>query len=240
MTVNLAAGIVQKASGQRMDLYLRDELFAPLGITNFTWSLDAAGNPQAMSGLRILPADLAKLGQLVLNRGEWEGRQFIADSWFDVSMRPGQEYKPSFGLLWRMMFDHVSYAIDDERISELEARTANTPSAPTDLLAKAKKVKGRYKDTDALYQSMLKVFGREWTNDPLVADLPKPQPGKVVAWCADGSLGEHLVIVPGSNLVAVRMIKGSTDYSPKIDSFDNFPQMVLKIVNPVTLLESKR
>ncbi len=238
--VNLLAGIVQKASGRRMDLYLRDELFAPLDITNFTWSLDAAGNPQAMSGLQILPADFAKLGQFVLNRGEWEGRQFIADSWFDVSMRPGQEHKPIFGLLWRLMFDRVSYVVDDERISELEAKAANTPSAPADLVTKAKQMKGRYKDTDALYQAMVKVFGREWTNDPLVADLPKPQPGKVVAWYADGSLGQYLVIVPGSNLVALRMITSRSDYNPKTDAFDSFTQMVAKLVSPVTLLESKK
>jgi hypothetical protein len=138
------------------------------------------------------------------------------------------------------MFDRVSYVIDDERISELEAKAANTPSASPDLIAKAKKVKGRYKDTDALYQAMVKVFGGEWSKDPLVADLPKPQPGKVVAWYADGSLGQYLVIVPGSNLVAVRMIKSSSDYNPKTDGFDNFPQMVVKLVSPVTLLESKK
>jgi len=238
--VNLLAGVVQKASGRRMDLYLHDELFTPLGITNFTWKLDDAGNPQAMSGLRILAADLAKLGQLVLNRGEWEGRQFIADSWFDSSMCPSQEHNPSCGLLWRLMFDHVNYVIDDERISELESKAAGTPSSPADLVAKAKKVKGRYKDTDALNQAMVKVFGREWSKDSLLAELPKPQPGKVIAWYADGSLGQHLVIVPASNLVAVRMINSSSDYNPKTDGFDNFPQMVLKLVSPANLLETKR
>jgi len=238
--VNLLAGIVQKASSQRLDLYLRDELFAPLGITNFTWKLDAAGNPQVMSGLQILPADFAKLGQLALNRGRWEGRQLIADSWFDVSMRPAQEHNPYSGLLWWLMLDHVSYAIDDERISELETRAAITPSAPADFAARAKKLKGRYKDTDALYLAMDKAFGREWPYDSLLAELPVPQPGKVIAWYADGSLGQQLVVVPGANLVAVRMISSHSDYNPKTDSFDNFRQMVLKLVTPAILLETKK
>jgi CubicO group peptidase (beta-lactamase class C family) len=98
--VNLLAGIVQKASGKRMDLYIKDEIFTPLGITDFSWTLDKAGNPHGMAGLQILPADFAKLGQLVLNRGKWNGKQIIAQSWFDISMRPGQEFEPTCGLLW--------------------------------------------------------------------------------------------------------------------------------------------
>ncbi|HEX7049228.1 MAG TPA: serine hydrolase domain-containing protein [Longimicrobiales bacterium] len=50
--VNLLAGIVEKASGKRMDLFLRDDLFAKLGITDFGWSLDRAGIPTAWPGSR--------------------------------------------------------------------------------------------------------------------------------------------------------------------------------------------
>src|SRR5690606_25454076 len=65
--VNLLAGIVEKAVGKKMDAFLRDDLFARLGITDFRWSRDRAGNPHAMAGLRIHAEDLAKLGQLVLD-----------------------------------------------------------------------------------------------------------------------------------------------------------------------------
>ena len=76
--VNLLSGVIQKVSGKRMDLYMREELFSPLAITDVAWELDSAGNALVYAGLAIQPADLAKLGQLVLNRGRWRGRQLIA------------------------------------------------------------------------------------------------------------------------------------------------------------------
>src|SRR5262249_33352239 len=114
--VNLLAGIVQKASGRRMDIYLRAELFRPLGIRNFFWTLDRAGNPHGMSGLQILPNDFAKIGQLVLNKGVWAGIQLIKESWFEVSMRPGTPTRPDYGLLWWLISDHLTYTVEDERI----------------------------------------------------------------------------------------------------------------------------
>ncbi|MFW6079189.1 MAG: hypothetical protein ACODAE_06190 [Gemmatimonadota bacterium] len=45
------------AAGRRMDEFLRDDLFARLGITHFDWALDAAGNPHGMAGLRIRADD---------------------------------------------------------------------------------------------------------------------------------------------------------------------------------------
>src|SRR5262245_18810332 len=45
--VNLLAGIVQVASGKRMDIYFRDEIFQPMDITDFAWTLDESGNPHA-------------------------------------------------------------------------------------------------------------------------------------------------------------------------------------------------
>ena len=50
---NLLAGIIERASGKRMDRFIADEIFAPMGITDFRWSLDKAGNPHGMAGLEI-------------------------------------------------------------------------------------------------------------------------------------------------------------------------------------------
>jgi CubicO group peptidase (beta-lactamase class C family) len=238
--VNLLAGIVQKASGQRMDLYLRDEIFTPLGITNFTWSLDTAGNPRAMSGLQILPTDLAKLGQLALDHGKWDGRQLIDASWFDHSMNPGQPYRPGCGLLWSMIFDQVTYVVNADQLNDLEDKASHLTSLPSDFVAKGRKLKGSYKDADAYNQALTKAFGRNWDDNALLLDLAKQRPGKVTAWYTDGYRGQYLVIIPSANLVAVRMVEGGSDYNPKTDSFGDFRQMVLKLVSTDNLVASKR
>jgi CubicO group peptidase (beta-lactamase class C family) len=68
--------------------YARAALFAPLGITAFDWIKGQDGTPSAASGLRLAPRDLARIGQLVIQRGRWDGRQVVPASWIDASFRP--------------------------------------------------------------------------------------------------------------------------------------------------------
>jgi CubicO group peptidase (beta-lactamase class C family) len=98
--VNLLAGVVQKASGERMDRFIAKEIFEPLGIKEFGWSLDPSGNPQAMAGLQIRAIDLAKIGQMMLDEGSWKGRQVISKQWVRKSVEAGQPLEPTCGLLW--------------------------------------------------------------------------------------------------------------------------------------------
>jgi CubicO group peptidase (beta-lactamase class C family) len=102
---NLLAGVIGMAAGQPMDEYLRDGLFADLGIRDFGWTRDAAGNPHGMAGLQVTPEDLARLGQLVLDRGRVGDRQVITEDWFDVSLRPGSDLSGRVGLLWWLIRD---------------------------------------------------------------------------------------------------------------------------------------
>ena len=66
----------------------RERLFAPLGIHDWEWMSDLRGRPLAFAGLRMRPYDLAKIGQLVLQRGAWNGRQLVPADWIDASLRP--------------------------------------------------------------------------------------------------------------------------------------------------------
>jgi CubicO group peptidase (beta-lactamase class C family) len=231
--VNLLAGIVKKASGKRMDLYIRDEIFTPLGITDYSWTLDKVGNPHAMAGLQILPSDFAKLGQLVLNKGKWNDRQIIAESWFDISFRPGQQFVPTCGLLWWLIPDHIAYIIDDEQISNFTAKGVNA-----DFINKVKLLKGRYESEDELQAALQKVFGDQWQQQvmsvmtPLSLSLAKKEFGnKIAGYYAEGYLGQYLVILPPKNLIIVRMINWFDGYNEKTDGFDNIKEMALKLVN---------
>jgi CubicO group peptidase (beta-lactamase class C family) len=75
--------------GGHIDDYARDKLFGPLGITDFEWDkLASSGEPYAAAGVRLRPRDMAKLGQLVLNDGRWNGKQVLPKGWVAESTKP--------------------------------------------------------------------------------------------------------------------------------------------------------
>jgi CubicO group peptidase (beta-lactamase class C family) len=80
--------ILKKATGKPVDQLAATLLFAPLGITDFTWYKHPDGSPHAAGGLRLRPRDLAKIGQLVLQRGSWNGTQVISSAWIDAATAP--------------------------------------------------------------------------------------------------------------------------------------------------------
>jgi len=84
----LIAAVLQKASGKPLDELARTLLFEPLDITDVEWNRWDNGTAIAASGLRMRPRDLAKIGQLVLSRGAWNGRQIVPASWVDAATAP--------------------------------------------------------------------------------------------------------------------------------------------------------
>ena len=78
----LIGAVLRKVSGKSLDTLARDELFGPLSIEDVEWIRRLPdGQPQASAALRARPRDWAKLGQLVLNRGVWNGRQIVPSAW---------------------------------------------------------------------------------------------------------------------------------------------------------------
>jgi len=122
-TPNLLAAIAEEAAGEPLDEFLAGDLFAKLGIEEFGWSRDPAGNPHGMAGLQIHARDLARLGQLALDRGRWNDEQLIDASWFreSFSRATGEaepagmlaESAPVIGLLW---FLHVAQEDGEEHV----------------------------------------------------------------------------------------------------------------------------
>jgi CubicO group peptidase (beta-lactamase class C family) len=77
----LLGRILQKVSGQPLDQLTKEALLEPLGITDWAWEHFSNGNPYASGGLQLRPRDLAKLGQLVLDDGVWQGRRIVSNGW---------------------------------------------------------------------------------------------------------------------------------------------------------------
>ncbi len=74
----LISAVLHQATGKTEDVLAQELLFTPLGIKDVAWArYPNNGEPLAASGLRMLPRDLAKPGQLVLNHGAWHGQQVV-------------------------------------------------------------------------------------------------------------------------------------------------------------------
>lgn len=98
--VDVLAGIVEKVSGKPMDKYAADNILKPLGITNYKWEEDAEGHAEGGTGLWANATDLAKIGQMMLNGGRWEGKQIVSSDWIAQSTKPSQNLNKECGLLW--------------------------------------------------------------------------------------------------------------------------------------------
>jgi CubicO group peptidase (beta-lactamase class C family) len=81
----MASAIVQKATGATVLDYLRPRLFEPLGIENPTWEASPQGITTGGYGLSVRTEDIAKFGQLYLQKGKWDGKQLVPESWVDAA-----------------------------------------------------------------------------------------------------------------------------------------------------------
>ena len=81
----MLSAIVQKVTGQTVLDYLRPRLFEPLGIANPTWEASAQGISLGGFGLSVRTEDIARFGQLYLQRGQWRGRQLVPAEWVDAA-----------------------------------------------------------------------------------------------------------------------------------------------------------
>jgi CubicO group peptidase (beta-lactamase class C family) len=89
-TSNLLAACAQSVIGggeAGMRAFLRDELFAPLGMTSAEPGFDAAGTFVASSYVHATARDFARFGLLYLRDGVWDGRQLLPEGWVDHARR---------------------------------------------------------------------------------------------------------------------------------------------------------
>lgn len=83
MSTYLLSAIVQKVTGMTVLDYLKLKLFTPMNITEVAWEISPEGVNTGGWGLHIQSESLAKFGQLLLNRGVWEGKQLLPASWVE-------------------------------------------------------------------------------------------------------------------------------------------------------------
>ena len=121
----MLSAIVQKVTGQKVIDYLKPRLFDPLGISGMDWEENLMSVNTGGWGLRVKTEDMAKLGQLYLQKGVWNGTQLIPASWIEEattakiiqhptmpqSKKDSNDWEQGYGYqIWRSR--HHSYRAD--------------------------------------------------------------------------------------------------------------------------------
>ena len=136
---DILSGILVKATGQSVFDFATDNLFSPLGITvesnvifhsakeqrEFNksksisgWVADSTGLNTGGWGLTLSPVDMAKIGQLYLDGGKWNGKQIVSTRWIDESTKEHSRWEKinlPYGYLWWIIDDmeHACAAMGD-------------------------------------------------------------------------------------------------------------------------------
>jgi len=210
--VNIESGIIRKVTGRSMEDWLVENLFKPLGITDYKFRHDDAGNTWAMDGLELKVSDLVKIACVLADDGKWQGKQIVSERWLAVAttaslISMGTDANP-YGL---GLFVHDPW---DARLT--------IPATTVDALEKAglsraivvklrpladKEFKGGIKFGQAMKQqfsateleAISAVAGREMI--PVYRNLN----GRVIVG-HEGEIGEYVVALPAYHIAVARTI----------------------------------
>ena len=95
----LLATVLHKLARKRIDEFAREVLFELLGITDVEWAR-YDNSPAASGGLRMRSRDFAKIGQLVMARGQWRSQQIVAARWIGAPHIGAADRLYFYGYQW--------------------------------------------------------------------------------------------------------------------------------------------
>jgi CubicO group peptidase (beta-lactamase class C family) len=228
--VDLLAALAGRLANEPMDAYLLEKLFTPMGIHSVSWIHDPNGVPLGAGEMSIRPLDLAKVGEMILDGGVWQGKTILPDGWMATSTATSTPYEPDYGLLWWRLQNLTSVGLTenllaqwrwmgvaDSTIAKLQPLTTASYTSTAQLYAD---VAARLTPTE---DSTLVQWLTVGDHIPGVRILTT---GPLVGFAAEGWLGQYLAIFPDKHLVAVRMRRAlADDYTrtTEINAFSSFP-----------------
>lgn len=113
---NLLGLVVQRATGERYADYLSRKLWKPLGLRDAALYLDRpGGKPLVSCCILSHPRDWVKIGQLILQKGQWQERQLVPAAWIDAMIKPSAPYKGYGYQIW----------LADQKIETVRPKTDN-------------------------------------------------------------------------------------------------------------------
>jgi len=100
---HLLSAIITEATGTNTLEFAIENLFEPLGITEYEWDTDDRGYPLGAAYLRIKPRDMVKFGNFILNNGKYNEAQIVPEAWINemtttkISTNNDVLYGPEYG-----------------------------------------------------------------------------------------------------------------------------------------------
>ncbi len=138
----MQSAIVQQQTGQPVLEYLRSRLFEPLGIENPVWEASKQGVSMGGFGLSIRTEDIAKFGQLYLQKGVWNGNRLVPVAWVETATarwmsngsNPESDWEQGYGFqFWRCRYGvirgdgaHGQFCVIMPELDAVVAITAGT------------------------------------------------------------------------------------------------------------------
>ena len=113
----LVSYALQRLTGRTLESLGAEYLFAPLGITDWFWDSVPGGASTGAFALHLRPRDFAKLGQMMLDGGRWDGAQVVSSEWCSLATTPhadtgegGPDNPRSYGYYFWIPTTPVSFA----------------------------------------------------------------------------------------------------------------------------------
>ncbi|HND20694.1 MAG TPA: serine hydrolase domain-containing protein [Acidobacteriota bacterium] len=208
--IMLLSGVVEIATGLSLEKWARKTLFDPLCITDIEWRHDQRGHTLGQGDLQIRALDLAKIGQLVLNRGQWNGQQVISQEWIAQSTRMDAESNTPLALAyyafcWRSFTNSDTIHLDDAFVKRLKA--ANVEASLVAWVAQRatgeRKTMDFRAELDTLYGEGKGIA--TWFSKTGGGLEPPRTKGPAEIIYHDGDGGQYVIVIPARQLVVVRM-----------------------------------
>jgi CubicO group peptidase (beta-lactamase class C family) len=96
----LLTGVIQGATGKTALAYAKEKLFTPIGTTGIQWNSDLSGHTTTYAGLQATAAEYAKFGYLYLNKGKWDGKEVVPESWVELTTHGDDPCTDWYRYLW--------------------------------------------------------------------------------------------------------------------------------------------
>lgn len=116
----LLSDIITKSSGMSVPLFAEKYLMAPMDMDGFRWGYSPKGLAWLAGNAHMFPRDMAKFGQMCLDKGVWQNRRIVSEKWLAESTRchSYSEYGINYGYLWWL----GSQLINDKQIEAFWAQ----------------------------------------------------------------------------------------------------------------------